>query len=219
MTTDCWNVIGVRGTGTCPELTRHVHCRNCPVYGSAASALLDRELSAPDLQERTARIASPPASKARATESIVIFRVANEWLALPTRAVTEVADARPVHSLPHRRGGAVLGVASVRGELLVCISLARLLGLDAAGAGVEPRVRRTVHPRLLVLRRHETRVLCPADEVDGIHDTDPTERQDVPQTVAKAAGRVSRAVIAWRGRSVGLLDDDLLFQSVQRSLA
>ena len=35
---DCWNKIGVRGDGSCPELARHVHCRNCPVYSASAAA-------------------------------------------------------------------------------------------------------------------------------------------------------------------------------------
>ena len=43
---DCWNKIGVRGDGSCPELERHAHCRNCPVYSAAAAQLLDAELPA-----------------------------------------------------------------------------------------------------------------------------------------------------------------------------
>ena len=34
---DCWNKIGVRGDGSCPELKQHAHCRNCPVYASVAA--------------------------------------------------------------------------------------------------------------------------------------------------------------------------------------
>src|SRR5258706_152676 len=30
----CWNRIGVRGDGSCPELARHVHCRHCPAFGA-----------------------------------------------------------------------------------------------------------------------------------------------------------------------------------------
>ena len=39
---DCWNRIGVFGDKSCPRLERHIHCRNCEVYGAAAIALLDR---------------------------------------------------------------------------------------------------------------------------------------------------------------------------------
>jgi len=40
---DCWNKIGVSGDGTCGELVKFVHCRNCPVYSAAGAMLLDRE--------------------------------------------------------------------------------------------------------------------------------------------------------------------------------
>ena len=39
---DCWNRIGIRGDQSCPKLPEYVHCRNCPVYASAARRLLDR---------------------------------------------------------------------------------------------------------------------------------------------------------------------------------
>ena len=41
---DCWNKIGVWGNQECPELERVIHCRNCPVYSSAAARLLDENL-------------------------------------------------------------------------------------------------------------------------------------------------------------------------------
>jgi Magnesium chelatase, subunit ChlI len=37
---DCWNQIGVFGDGTCPELAKVIHCRNCPVYAAGGRSLL-----------------------------------------------------------------------------------------------------------------------------------------------------------------------------------
>ena len=36
-----------------------------------------------------------------------------------------------IHSLPHQRSRALLGVANVRGALVACLSLVELLGLDS----------------------------------------------------------------------------------------
>jgi chemotaxis-related protein WspD len=214
----CWNSIGVRGDGSCPELDQYVHCRNCPVYSRAGQALLDRPLSAADIAERTAQFATPKVTAQATTESVVIFRIAAEWLALSLTVVEEIAPVRAVHSLPHRRDGAVLGVTNVRGELLVCVSLEHLLSLERS-PDMNAAPHHAVHKRLLVVRRDDTRAVCPADEVHGIYRVRAGELQNVPVTVAKAAGRHARAVLSWRGHSVGVLDDQLLFYTLQRSLA
>ena len=134
---DCWNRIGVRGDGSCPELKQYVHCRNCPVYSAGAAELLDADAPASYFADRTAHFAEPAHAEEGETRSVVIFRVASEWLALPTSVVIEVANLLPIHSLPHRPNGVVLGLASVRGELLVCVSLGQVVGaepLDGGGA-------------------------------------------------------------------------------------
>ena len=113
----------------------------------------------------------------------------------------------PIHSLPHRPSGAVLGLASVRGELLVCVSLGHVLGVEPL-ARSDATARRRAYPRLLVIRHEQVRAVCPVDEVHGIHRFHPRELQNVPATVARATGTYSRALLPWRGHSVGVLDQD-----------
>lgn len=214
----CWNSIGVRGDASCPELKQHVHCRNCPVYGAGAVQLLERDTTVHDLAHWTTHVAQPKQTKERDTESIVIFRVGGEWLALPTPSVTEVANLLPIHSLPHRPSGVILGLTSVRGELLVCVSLGRMLGFEPS-SGADEKPRRTVHQRLLVIRREHVRAVCPVDEVHGIHRFHPRELKSVPSTVARSTATYSKAVLPWQGRSVGLLDDGPMFHMLKRSVA
>jgi chemotaxis-related protein WspD len=214
---ECWNRIGVRGDGSCVELQKHVHCHNCGVYSAAAQTLLDRPLSSDDIAERTRHIARPKAVEEQGPQTVLIFRIAAEWLALPMAVVKEVAEQRPIHSLPHRRGGVLLGVANVRGELLVCVSLRRLLTLEEGGT--KPQSRHTVHQRLLVVGQGDVRAVCPVDEVHGIERAHTWTLQDLPATLSKAAGRHSNGVIMWRDHAVGFLDEQLLFHSLQRSLS
>ncbi len=129
---DCWNRIGVGGDRSCPELREHVHCRNCPVYSAGAAELLDGDAPAGYLAEWTSHFAQPKRAEDIETRSIVIFRIGSEWLALPTSVVMEVANLLPIHSLPHRQSGAVLGLANVRGELLICVSLGQVVGVEKA---------------------------------------------------------------------------------------
>jgi chemotaxis-related protein WspD len=218
---DCWNRIGVRGDRSCPKLVEHVHCRNCPVYSAGAADLLGGEAPAGHLAERTAHFIRPTAPAIGDTRSVVIFRVGAEWLALPSPIVVEVANLLPIHSLPHRTGGVVLGVTSVRGELLVCVSLRAIVGADpiAPKTAADPATAAHAgYSRLLVIRRESIRVVCPVDEVHGIHRFDPRELKPIPTTVSKAAITYSTGLLPWQGRSVGSLDDQLLFYTLQRSL-
>jgi chemotaxis-related protein WspD len=214
---DCWNRIGVRGDRSCPELTQYVHCRNCPVYSAGAATLLDAEAPAGYVADRTAHFAAPAVVTTEETRTVAIFRVASEWLALPATVVIEVANLLPIHSLPHRPSGVVLGLASVRGELLVCVSLAQVLGTEPLTASGADR-RGKAYRRLLVIRRDGVRVVCPVDEVHGIHRFHPRDLAAVPTTVGKATVTYSTALLAWQGHSVGLLDDQLLFYTLKRSL-
>ena len=95
--TDCWNTIGVRGDRSCPELEKVVHCQNCPVFAAAGRRFLDAP-SPPDyLEEWTERLAAPVEEAAADLVSVLVFRLADEWLALPVAVLVEVTPPRPVH--------------------------------------------------------------------------------------------------------------------------
>ena len=84
--------------------------------------------------------------------AVLLFRLQAEWLALPAQVFQEVAERRPVHSLPHRRQGIVLGLVNVRGELLLCVSLARLLRRNDPS---QPEARQAAYDRLLVANKRK----------------------------------------------------------------
>ena len=78
----------------------------------------------------TEHFARPPMAAEDTPETAMLFRLGEEWLALPAAWVGEVVPARAMHSLPHRREGALAGIVNVRGELLPCVALEPLLGLE-----------------------------------------------------------------------------------------
>jgi chemotaxis-related protein WspD len=185
---------------------------------AAASALLRRELPAGYRADWAGHFARRQEVEGPGTESAMIFRVGTEWLALPASVFQEVAELGAIHSLPHRRSGLVLGLTNVRGELLICFSLTKLLGGDEATqptrekSGADRR-------RLLVVHREGRRAAFPADEVHGIHRYHPQILQEVPATVAKAAASCTRAMLPWLGRAVGRLDEDVIFHTLDRGVA
>ncbi|ATP48845.1 chemotaxis protein CheW [Pseudomonas putida] len=203
---DCWNRIGVHGDKQCPLLERHIHCRNCDVYAAAATRLLDRYAL---LQDDHAAVA--PAAEESVGRSMLLFRLGEEWLALATACLAEIAPLQAVHSLPHQRSRMLQGVANVRGALVPCLSLADLLGVQPA-AGQQRSGREM--PRMLILAAEGGPVVMAVEEIDGIHRLDPSllgSGQDVTHFTA--------AVLQWRGRSVRVLDDQHLLSAVQRSLS
>jgi chemotaxis-related protein WspD len=211
----CWSAIGVYGNGACTELSQFVHCRNCPTYSNAAVQLLNRPLPPEYRREWTDHFAAQRHPREPSKTSAVLFRIASEWLALPTQAFQEVAERRQIHSLPHRRHTLVLGLANVRGELLVCVSLGHLLGLERMRA---PESLRTAYHRLLVGNWEGSRLAFPVDEVHGPHRFHPEELRTPPATVAKSAPTYTRSVLFWQQRAVGLLDAELLFSCLNRTL-
>ncbi|MEX3629634.1 MAG: chemotaxis protein CheW [Burkholderia sp.] len=218
---DCWNRIGVRGDQSCERLAEVQRCLNCPVFARHAAHLLDRPLSGQDLAQAVRHVASSPAAEAPGEQgegqSVLAFRMADEWLALPTSTVRQIVDDRPIHSLPDRRSRAVLGVVNVRGTLRIAVSLARLLDLDAA-VGRAAEGPRAAFTRMLVVAHRGEPVVFPVHEVEGVLRFAAADRAPPPATVARAGVAHARGVFGWRDRVVGLLDEDRLFDSLLRNL-
>jgi chemotaxis-related protein WspD len=217
-TEDCWNRIGVRGDHSCPELPKHAHCQNCPTQRNVAAQLLRGPAPEEYAAEWTAFYARPEQEVERGVQSIFIFRIENEWLALPASVVTEVTKPRRVHSVPHRRGGVVQGLVNVRGELLVCASLTLVLGLTQAGNAGRQRQSGS-YPRFLVLRRADVRAVCPVDDVHGVEKISASDLKALPTTVRMSADAYSHRLLEWKGRSVGLLDAPVLMATLKRRFA
>jgi chemotaxis-related protein WspD len=214
---DCWNKIGVWGNRECGELKNVIHCRNCAVYSSAAAQLLGAELPKDYLEHWTAHFATEPKAGNRQLEAALIFRIGAEWLALSPSNLQEIVENRPTHSLPQGGSKTLLGLVNIRGELLVCVALDRLLGLGKT----EPEKsssKRAIYRRMVVAGREGSRFAFPVDEVHGIHQFDPNELKGIPSTVAMAQRTYMRGILFWQNKAVACLDDQLLFDMLERGL-
>lgn len=226
---DCWNRIGNHGDHSCARLTDHVLCRNCPVYAAAAKTLLDRlpagQAHADSLTTSFATDVlhahlAGEGAREQPDEVFIVFRVGREWLALPARALEEVGTLRRIHSLPHRRGGAILGVANVRGNLTVCLSPIVLLGLGGAQAdGMDSvHAQAASQGRMLMVTTGASSVVLPVDQVDGARRIKSEAIRPLPSTVSGAASSLARGLIREGDRDIGVLDDGRLRDHIARSL-
>jgi chemotaxis-related protein WspD len=223
---DCWNRIGVWGDKSCPELVTAVHCHNCPVFTAASTRFLDAPSPKGYLEEWTQRLIAPIEETARDLQSVLVFRLGEEWLALPVPVLIEVTNPRPIHRLPHR-GGLLAGLVNIRGELQVCVHLAQLLGGKAVnretvnvdqqlGSGGQEQQSSAAAPgaraRLLVVQAGDDRWVFPVDEVDQVYRFPAAELTTAPATLARSSSHLTRGVFPWQERSVGYLDETRLFQ-------
>jgi chemotaxis-related protein WspD len=223
--TDCWNRIGVWGDGSCPELAKVVHCHNCPVFAGASRGFLDAPPPAGYSEEWTERLTAPIGEPATDLQSVLIFRLGEEWMALRVEVLLEVTNWRPIRRIPHR-AALLAGLVNIRGELHLCVQLDQLLGIDPkAGLANADTPRSSNGPpigaasgssaRLVVVRREADRWAFPVDEVDQVYRFSTSTLAGTPATLARAASRLTQGVFVWRERSVGYLDDARIFEMLR----
>jgi chemotaxis-related protein WspD len=216
---DCWNRIGIGGDRTCPELETHIHCRSCPVFASAARTFFDR--SAPDgyLAECTEILAEEKQADREDSFSVLLFRLADEWLSLVPKALAEVTSPRPVHRIPHNNNAALAGLVNVRGQLLPCLSLHSFLGVDPPEQASQTNdVAKNGHlagSRMVVMENKVERWAFHADEVRGVQRIWQSQLHTVPSSLSKISHSYVRGVFTWNDQTVGILDEHSVFSALR----
>lgn len=229
--------MGIEGDRSCAELNTVIHCRNCPIYTSAGRNLLERDAPENYRAEWTNLLAQTPTDLTsdrptlpqlqRGTAaffdslSLVIFRLGVEWLALKASTFQEITPPCTIHTLPHRTNEILLGLVNIRGELLPCISLNNLLGLESPGTSLNPfnspgDLTQTVYSRMVVVNIQGDIWVFSVDEIDGIHRCDHHLIEEVPAVISKAPITYTQWIVNWRNKKVNYLDEDLVFSTLKR---
>jgi len=209
---NCWTRIGVWGDGTCPELPRVSHCRNCEVYAAGGQRLFDRPVPEGYIESWAALLKEDNEIGAEATIPHLVFRVGQVWLAFTAMSLREVTEPRVIRRVPHRPAETLLGLVNVRGELYPCVSLHTLFGEDAAVDA--PRTA-----RFFVARSTSGDWVFPVDQVDGMHDVTEEQIEPLPSTLMNVGAVFTRGLFRVRDRNIAVIDDSLLFPALERRLA
>ncbi len=232
----CWNDIGVSGDSSCPELTTVIHCRNCPVYRGAGRTLLQRnapegyveewtDILAQDWRQATEKAEQKGSSlvkKETVSDEIValiIFRVSQEWLALPAWVVKEITHIHPVHTLPHRSNHVFAGIVNIRGEILMCILLRNLLALPPVDLNEKndnnsqdsSSIVPVVYERMIVIEIQSNRWVFPVDEILGVYRFSSKQLQDTPVVISKTPDTYTKKILTVEGKNINYLDYELVF--------
>lgn len=218
---DCWNKIGVWGNKTtrCPKLEDVIHCRNCEVYSAAGRTVLERKLPE-EYEEKWAEVYSEnKKEKIAGTESITIFRLGNEWLALPTDIIEEVSDISKIHSLPHQRTPILKGLMNLRGQMSICVSLGQLLEIEKYEQHEENDARNRTYERIIAINHNKSSFVFLVSEVKSTYRLRPGELKEPHSTLSLARGTFTKGILSWQEHDVAYLDADLLFYTLDKKLA
>ena len=170
-------------------------------------ALFNRPMPPGYRDELRTLLAERSPEEPRNTGSVLLFRLGELCLALPTSVASAVAPVLHITPIPNRGGTVLLGLVAFHGEIIPCCSLARILGLPelVSSAG-----------RTLLLEETPGRLWAiPIDAVTGIRI---------------ASGRLSNAAVPlaahWLSGSFDsdsgpfhLLDHDVLFRQITLATA
>lgn len=215
---DCWNKIGVWHTGgdRCEKLDTVIHCYNCKVYSMAGRSLLDRK--APDgyEQEWTNVLAQEKRLQEKNLESVVVFRLGAQWLSLPVSMIGEITLMRDIFDLPHNHNPKLRGVVNIRGELIICMSLGYLIGVERPDEDWLKSDRAI--QRLIMMREGSGYIVFPVSEVHGISRHHQDDLNSAPDTIKKTNLSFIKGIIKWQNHNVGCIDEAALTNEVASNL-
>ncbi len=208
----CRQTIGVEGDNSCPELVTHIHCRNCPEFAKIGRALLFRQTPV-HYSEQWSQVLAGQSDTAESIqqESVIVFRIAEQRLAMPVTIVKDVRDQVPVRLIPHRSNERLRGLVNIRGELRLCVSLHAFMGLSP-----DDNSSPTMH--MIMIEKDESNWVFGVDELYGLHHFNADEVQNTPVQAAKTVDPITMGVIKQDEEVIGLVDKNAIFKVFEGSL-
>lgn len=183
-----------------------------------ASKLFERTPTQEYIEEWTNDLMQPQSSEnSEGILSVIVFRLGEEWFALPTICIKEVSHCRAIHQIPHRTNNTLLGVINLNGELQLYVALHRLLEVDSS-ADIQTIRIPYQQERMIAIVKDRDLWVFPVAEIDGIYKWDLTKLENVPVSVSRSSANYVKGIMKKENRSVGLLDEELLFASLKRSI-
>jgi chemotaxis-related protein WspD len=211
MNQNCWNEIGVFGNSSCVELKKFHHCTYCPVYAEGARTLLEQEPPVDYLNEWTELLAHEKELQKQNTLSLMLFRIASNWLALPTPSFREIVEVRKTHKIPHRSNGRLLGLVNIKGVLHLCVNIREVLQIESSE--YVPGRNELIYSRMVVVERNAKSWAFQVDEILSTQRFAPEEIIPLTDTQKGTCG-----ILEWNQKTFDVLDEKLFFEKLERSI-
>lgn len=151
-------------------------------------------------------------------ESVIVFRIADRWMAIPAGIVKIIIEPHHPHRIPHNFG-LLRGIVNVEGELTLCVSLEELFRFESMEQpGTEENQRKAVE-RMIVINDGPYSWAFGVDEIANVMSVPEEKLTESPVTLAKSPTRLTRAIFEYSGRQVGMIDEKLLIDALRRSVS
>jgi chemotaxis-related protein WspD len=191
--TACWKTVGSYGDKTCAELETYGLCVNCPIFAERGRSLFDRPMPQGETELWARLLAEEKHVAPSGRSSVIVFKLRQEWLGLPTRCFEEIMDVLPVRRVPGRSNRVFRGLVNYGGELVPCMSTAAQLGLDGSKNSGENMLSLE---RMASLRNESgERFVIRIDEIMGVVLYQPESLREPPATLNDDSRRFSKGIL------------------------
>lgn len=141
----------------------------------------------------------------------LVFRVGAEWFAIDPAIFSMSLPATRPARLPHHRNSVIEGILNADGRVIVCLSVAQVLGV--LPSDVEGGV-----PRVLVVNWKERQFAMRADEVLGMEEFPVSSIQSAQGSVQESLRRCTKGIVFHRDRAILILDPEGLVARIEEIL-
>ena len=212
---DCWNTIGVWGNKTprCERLKKIIHCHNCDIFSQAGSQILNRPAEENYLTEWKNNLNQTRQTKSINLKSALVFRMGDEWFALPSKFVKEITHCDKHHSLPHIKNNVLRGLVNVHGELILNVSLGYLFKIRKSEIS-----SKYTNERYIIIEDSDESFAFPVTEVKEIIHYNIEDMQATPSTIKKDTSCFIKGIIRHNNNDVGILNSDLVFTALHKNI-
>ncbi len=210
----CWMTVGTEGDRSCERLHDVVQCSNCPSRMSQGRDLFERPVPPDYLKAWEDTLTSQREHGVRSHKGYLIFRLADDLLALEASHLSTIVSATSFHRLPNNTNPLVQGLASLQGTLHVVLSLPVLLQMDDIAAISDEMIRKK--QGYYVVFTNKRRWTFHVDDILAVKRVEKGSLQDAPLTVERHRHTFSTKVLHYKNDVVAILDTDLLTHELSR---
>jgi chemotaxis signal transduction protein len=185
----------------------------------ALDRLLDKPVTQQELAAGAEDAATPADALGRGTVGVLLFKLGDETLAIPAKSLRRITTYTRPSPIPHRTRGILRGLCNIRGELILCADIRRMLGVpphdskEQAPGEADPR-------RMVVIGPADASSwVFEADSLVGVERIDPAALIHAPMTVENALGAFVSGLAEVGDSRVTVLDADRILAGFKAGIA